>query len=61
MKTWKVTAEWPVTLQSVGYYEAETAEEAQELAEADDFFYGAQNILDNSDGPAEWEVTCEQQ
>ena len=61
MKTWKVTAEWPVTLRSVGYYEAETAEEAQELADADDFFYVDQKILDGSDGPSEWEVTCEQQ
>lgn len=61
MKTWKVTAYWPVTMRSVGHYEAETAEQAQELAEEDNFFYEDQKILDDRDGPSEWEVTCEQQ
>ena len=60
MKTWKVTAEWPVTLRSVGFYKAETAEQAERMAQEDDLFYDDQEIMDD-DGPSEWEVTCEQQ
>lgn len=60
MKTWKVTAEWPVTLRSVGYYEAETAEEAERIAREDTYFFEDQRILDDSDGPSEWEVTEEE-
>lgn len=56
MKTWKVTACWPVTMRSVGYYQAETAEEAERLAKEDDLFYDDQEIMDD-DGPSEWEAT----
>lgn len=56
MKTWKVTANWPVTMRSVGHYEAETAEQAQELAQKDFFFYGDQQIYETG-GTTEWEVT----